>query len=167
MSSYNQEPVTPFYKEPMVLLLIVIPLAAVVWGGVMLSLAFSSKDSLVSDSYYKEGVSYTENQELTQNARVYDVKADVDFTEHEIILKLSGQLPQQPDFLQLQLIHPTLEERDSTIFMQRLADGRYGGVNEIEIHEKRHIWLSSPDQHWRIRTRDAVFPKQSVHLSAR
>lgn len=167
MSSYNQEPVTPFYKEPMVLLLIVFPVAAVIWGFVMLTLAFSSKDSLVSDSYYKKGVSYTENQELAQNARVYDLKADINFSEQEIMLTLTGELKQMPDFLQLQLIHPTLEDRDATVFMQRLADGRYGGVTEENITDKRHIWLSSPEQHWRIRTTDSVFPNQSVHLSAR
>lgn len=167
MQLNNQEPTTPFYKEPFVLLILAIPLAAILWGGVMLKLAFSGKDSLVSDSYYKDGVSYTDNQELIQNARVFNIKANITFDEHEVLLTLTGSMQQAPDFLQLQLIHPTLEERDVTVFMQRLADGRYGGVNEVEINEKRHIWLSSPEQHWRISTTETVTPHQFVQLSAR
>lgn len=167
MTVMNQEKVTPFYKEPLVILLIAIPFAAVIWGGVMLTLAFSSKDSLVSDSYYKQGVSYTENKELDQNARVYDLKADIEFKESEIMLTLQGKLENEPASLQLKLIHPTLEEQDITIFMQRLADGLYGGVNETPINEKRHVWLSSPEQHWRIRTTDIVSSTKALHLSAR
>src|SRR5690606_27117323 len=105
MTVMNQEKVTPFYKEPLVILLIAIPFAAVIWGGVMLTLAFSSKDSLVSDSYYKQGVSYTENKELDQNARVYDLKADIEFKESEIMLTLQGKLENEPASLQLKLIH--------------------------------------------------------------
>lgn len=164
---HNQEPSTPFYKEPFVFLMLAIPLAAILWGGVMLKLAFSGKDSLVSDSYYKDGVSYTENQELIQNARVYDLKASILFEEDQIVVELTGKLQEQPSFLQLQLIHPTLEERDITVFMQQLADGRYAGVSEAEMNEKRHIWLSSPEQHWRISTTETVAPHQSVQLSAR
>lgn len=167
MAINQSEKFTPFYKEPLVYLLIAIPFAAVIWGGVMLSAAFSSKDTLVSDSYYKDGVSYTENKELDQNARVYDLKADISFQQHEVFLSLTGSLPEQPASLQLQLIHPTLEERDISIFMQRLNDGRYAGVLEDEVSEKRHVWLTSPDQRWRMRLTDWVSSDKVLHLSAR
>ena len=72
MSLNQGEEFTPFYKEPLVLLLVVPPIAAIIWGMVMLTLAFNGKDSLVSDSYYKEGVSYTENETLVKNARAFD-----------------------------------------------------------------------------------------------
>ena len=42
---------TPWYKEPMMLIVAGVPVIAVIWGGVMLSLALDSKDSLVSNSY--------------------------------------------------------------------------------------------------------------------
>lgn len=163
----QQEKFTPFYKEPMVLLLIIFPVAAILWGGVMLTLAFSTKDSLVSDSYYKKGVSYTENQLLDQNARVYDIKAEIHFNGDEVMLDLMSELPEEPASLRLQLIHPTLEELDVTLFMQRLADGRYGGVNETEVNDKRHIWLSSPEQQWRVSRTDSITLDKTVHLSAR
>ena len=167
MQNVSQEQFTPFYKEPMVILLIIFPVAALIWGGVMLTVAFSTKDSLVSDSYYKEGVSYTENKLLDQNARVYDIKGDLSFTEDEVMLVLTSTLPEEPASLQLQLIHPTLEEKDAYIFLQRLADGRYGGVNEHPVTDKRHLWISSPDQHWRIRTTVEIRLNKNIHLSAR
>lgn len=167
MTIQSSEKIVPFYKEPLAWMLIAIPFAAVIWGGVMLSLAFSSKDSLVSDSYYKQGVSYTENQELDQNARVFDIKADIHFKPEQVSLTLSGKLTEEPASLQLQLIHPTLEARDVSVFMQRLDTGHYAGVLEEEINDKRHVWLSSPEQHWRIRLTEGVAPNKVLHLSAR
>ena len=49
-------------------LVVGVPLVTVCWGMVMLTLALSSKDSLVSDSYYKDGMSYTENTEIDHKA---------------------------------------------------------------------------------------------------
>ena len=65
----TSEKTTPWYKEPMMLLVIGVPLAAVVWGFIMLSLALDTKDSLVSNSYYKDGMSYTQDLRFHEGAR--------------------------------------------------------------------------------------------------
>src|SRR5690554_2421392 len=156
MNLNQSEELTPFYKEPMVLLLVIPPFAAVIWGMVMLTLAFNGKDSLVSDSYYKEEVSYTENEVLVKNARAVGAAAEVTFNEDGVELILNGEFTIEPHSLQLQLIHPTLEERDLVVFMQRIGPSQYAGVLEESLTDRRHIWLASLEQQWRIKTTDTV-----------
>jgi len=158
---------TPWYKEPMVLLVAGIPLIAVFWGMVMLKLALSTKDSLVSDSYYKDGVSYTENMETDNKAKRLQLAADMTITHDEVTVVLTGYLDEQPATLQLQLIHPTLETRDASILLQRMDDGAYHGVNEIFLPERRHVWLQSPEQGWRIRLTELLEFGKTVHMSAK
>lgn len=162
----NREKITPFYKEPMVLLVAGIPLIAVIWGMVMLNLALDSQDSLVSDSYYKDGVSYTENVELDSKAANLNIVTDITFDTDDVVVALRGNFAEEPASLQLQLIHPTLQDRDVTIFMQRIGPGQYAGVNELPLPERRHIWLFSPEQHWRVRTTEWIEAGKVVTLSA-
>jgi len=135
----TSEKTTPWYKEPMMLLVIGVPLAAVIWGFIMLSLALDTKDSLVSNSYYKDGMSYTQDQRF-----------------HEIIVNATSIADEEPGSLQLQLIHPTLEDRDLTLFLQRTPGGQYVAANELELPQKRVIWLTSPDQEWRVTARTVI-----------
>lgn len=165
----EREPVTPFYKEPMVLLVAGIPLIAVVWGFVMLNLALQSKDSLVSDSYYKDGVSYTENVEVDAQAKALNIRAELTLNGGDAILFLKGNFTTtaEPDSLQLKLIHPTLQENDLAIFMQKIGPGQYAGVNELHESQRRHIWLQSPEQGWRVRSTELLEDGKVVILSAR
>ena len=158
---------TPWYKEPMVLLVAGIPLIAVIWGFVMLKLALSSQDSLVSDSYYKDGVSYTENMEADHKAQRLQVQADAVFTADEVRLTLNGYLDEKPATLLLQMIHPTLETRDATVLLQLMPDGQYAGVNEVVLPERRHLWLQSPKQGWRVRTTELLESGKVVHFQAK
>jgi len=156
-----------WYKEPMFYLVAGIPLVAICWGMVMLKLALSSEDSLVSDSYYKDGVSYTENQEVSEAAKRLQAAADIVFTEDEIRLDLKGYFDEYPNTLNLQLIHPTLEKQDVTVLLQRLPDGQYAGVNELTLPDRRHIWLESPEQGWRIRSTEVIEAGKAIHLQAK
>jgi len=157
---------TPWYKEPMMLIVAGVPVAAVIWGGVMLSLALQSKDSLVSNSYYKDGMSYTEDKRFHEEARRLNVVGEITFTENEILVDISGDMADKPASLQMQLIHPTLEERDLTLFLQRTPDGHYVTANEIELPQKRNIWLTSPDQGWRVAALTMIEAGKKIQTSA-
>lgn len=156
----------PWYKEPMVWLVVGIPLLSVFWGGVIITLAVNTKDSLVSDSYYKDGVSYTENLEMDNKAARLLINAQIVFVNDEVKLNLEGYLDEEPASLSLQLIHPTLQDQDSSIYLQRLEPGTYAGVGEIELPAKRRIWLQSPEQGWRIRSTEFIEPSKVIRLSA-
>lgn len=160
------EIVRPWYKEPLMLLVAGIPLIAVCWGGVMLSLAVNTKDSLVSDSYYKDGVSYTENKEMQDKARRLQAKAQLVVVDDEVRVMLSGYFDQYPATLSLQLIHPTLQDQDITVLLQRNEEGVYVGVNELQLPSRRHIWLQSAEQGWRLRLVETIQENQVLQLTA-
>ena len=99
--SIQNEVRTPFYKEPIAWLLFLMPASAVVWSFVLLFAALDGQDSLVSDSYYKDGVSYTENQAIDHKAKEAHIQAQVLFSKDEVTVHLSSRLAQEPSSLQL------------------------------------------------------------------
>ena len=161
------EKITRWYKEPMMLLVIGIPLLSIGWGFVMLTLAVDGADTLVSDSYYKDGVSYTENEELDQAARNMLAEADIRFEGDRITITLSDAMSAMPTVLQLQMGHPTIEDRDATAMLQQISEREYLGMNPLELPEKRHLWLTSPEQGWRLQQTVFIEPGKVIHLSFR
>lgn len=166
MTKENQD-ASPWYKEPMVWLIAGIPMIAVVWGVVIITLAVNTEDSLVSDSYYKDGVSYTENKEMDDRAARLQITAALVFVNDQARLTLEGYFDNEPESLVLQLIHPTLKTRDVSVFLQRLEDGTYAGVSEVALPGKRRIWLQSPAQGWRIRTTELIEANKVIQLIAK
>lgn len=147
----SDETFTPWYKEPWMLLVAGVPFIAVCWGMVIITLAVTGKDSLVSDSYYKDGMAYTENNTFIDKAKRLQVKAGMVYNQDEIRVTISGYLDEQPTFLLLQLIHPTLETKDESIMLQQTPDGSYLGLSENSHIGKRKLWLQSPDQEWMLK----------------
>ncbi|WP_084645070.1 FixH family protein [Oceanobacter kriegii] len=167
MKQQASEQTRPWYKEPIMWLVVGVPLVTVCWGMVMLTLALSSKDSLVSDSYYKDGMSYTENTEIDHKAGRLQVRANLVISDHEARLNLQGYFDEEPNMLLLRLIHPTLQDRDADVLLQRIADGLYVGAAEVDLPSRRHIWLQSPDQGWRVRATENLSDGQVITLIAK
>lgn len=162
----QDEKFTPFYKEPLMFLIAGVPVVAVILGFVILNLAMSSKDSLVSDSYYKDGVSYTETIDAANKAIELNIKGTLNFTDSEVYLDLSGNFENEPDSVQLLLIHPTLQDRDVDIFMQRISDGKYAGALELALPDRRNIWLQNAQHSWRVRTTETIASGKVITLQA-
>lgn len=158
------EPHTPWYKEPWMLLVAGVPIIAVCWGMVIITLAVTGKDSLVSDSYYKDGMAYTENREWRDKAKRLQVTGSMAYNDGEIRATISGYLDEQPSFLQIQLIHPTLESKDETVLLQQMADGSYLGLANNNHLGKRKIWLQSPEQEWMIKDEALLVNGKAVVL---
>ena len=107
-----------WHREPMVWLIIMIPLSAVVMGAVMLTLAISTYDGLVSDDYYKQGLQINRSMERDALARSYALGADVllGAAGEAIEVSLSGNLRfQSPEIVQLQLFHATRPGLDRSV----------------------------------------------------
>ncbi len=156
----------PWHKEPLVWLILGIPMLSVFWGVVMITLAVDSKDSLVSDSYYKDGVNYTENVNMDNKAKRLQLSATLVFVDDMARLVLDGYLDEEPNSLVLNLIHPTLQEQDSSIFLQRTEESTYTGVSEITLPARRRLWLQSPEQGWRLRSSGHINANQVIQLNA-
>lgn len=161
----SDEPFTPWHKEPWMFLVIGVPFIAVCWGMVIITLAVTGKDSLVSDSYYRDGMAYTENNTFIDKAKRLQVKAGMVYNQDEIRVTITGYLDEQPTFLLLQLIHPTLETRDETVMLQQTADGSYLGLSENSHLGKRKLWLQSPDQEWMLKDEALIENGKPLTLS--
>ncbi|MEN9464801.1 MAG: hypothetical protein RL217_982 [Pseudomonadota bacterium] len=164
--SIQSEVRTPFYKEPIAWLLFLMPASAVVWSFVLLFAALDGQDSLVSDSYYKDGVSYTENQAIDHKAKEAHIRTELSFTDSEVLVRLHSRLKEEPNSLQLKLIHPTLQNEDVEVFLQRMNAGEYKGVMEQAHLGRRLVWLQSPEQQWRVRSEAMIDAGQSLSLNA-
>jgi hypothetical protein len=147
------------------ILVIGVPVIAICWGIVIVTLAVTGKDSLVSDSYYKDGMAYTENREFRDKAARLQVKAVMTYNNGEIHTTISGYLDEQPGFLRLQIIHPTLETKDETILLQQMDDGSYLGVTEHDHTGKRKLWLQSPEQEWMIKYEAIIENGKAINLT--
>ena len=158
------EPFTPWYKEPWMLLVLGVPTIAVCWGMVIITLAVTGKDSLVSDSYYKDGMAYTENNTFIDKAKRLQVKAAMTYNNGEIEATITGYLDEQPTFLLLQLIHPTLETKDESVFLQQTADGKYLGLANNDHLGKRKLWLQSPEQDWMLKDEALIEDGKTLSL---
>jgi hypothetical protein len=160
----SNEPYTPWYKEPWMILVAGVPIIAVCWGMVIITLAVTGKDSLVSDSYYRDGMAYTENNTFIDKAKRLQLQASMIYSEGEIRATISGYLDEQPNFLTIQLIHPTLETRDETVMLQQMRDGSYIGLATNNHLGKRKIWLQSPEQEWMIKDEMLIENEKSLTL---
>jgi uncharacterized protein len=119
----------PWYLEPYVWLMIVIPFTAVIMGGFLLYLAIKSNDGVVVDDYYKQGLAINERLEREQMAQQLGLRAEVDFkTEQKIVFvslfadEESYRLPAQ---LELRFLHRTQAGHDQIVQLRRIADTLY------------------------------------------
>lgn len=162
------EKVTHWYKEPWMILIAGVPIMSIILGITMVTVAYKNKDTLVSDTYYKDGVNYTEDQHHDEEARRMKIRASLVFSEKEILLSMTSLLKETPINLELRLIHPTLEDQDESVFLERLPDGRYVGANPLtEFPQKRHIWLLSQTQEWRVRDTQVIDADKPVSIHAK
>lgn len=161
----SNEPTSAWYKEPWMLLVIGVPVVAICWGMVILTLAVTGKDSLVSDSYYKDGMAYTENRVFRDKAKRLQLTATLTYNDGEIKANIDGYLDDLPSFLQIQLIHPTLETEDETVMLQKMADGSYLGLANLKHLGKRKLWVFSPEQEWMIKDEALVENGKLVKLT--
>lgn len=117
-----------WYKEPYVWLLILFPLAAVVMGIIMISLAIRSDDGLVVDDYYKQGLEINMTLERDRAADYYGITMDlsVDETGKKITVHLNGNnIFHMPESLHARFIHRTRSGFDQSIILTRSHDGSY------------------------------------------
>lgn len=145
-----------WYKEPYVLMLIGIPSSSVIVCTILITLATSTKDTLVRDNYYKDGLAINQELKWDKKAKNWGIRAELTVTGNTASLVLLNSRQLAPNMLQLKLSHPTLAEsdRDSLLqltqqkqngkpvfqgFIDDLGDGRY------------YVQVESPEQSWRLR----------------
>ncbi len=143
---------SPWYREPLVWLLIGIPLSSVIFGIFMLQLALNSDDGLVVDDYYQRGKEINRVLKRDRAAATYGLESRLtfDYGTATVSMRLisHGQKVSPPE-IRLQFLHATRAGHDREITLLRTADMAYFGLLPRDIVAGRFdLELEADD--WRL-----------------
>lgn len=143
-------PKSPWWKEPMVWLIIGLPMTAVVASMVTWWIAADGADPLVAEDYYKQGMAITQTMEREARAASLGLNMRLSTHGNELHGQLQGRLDHYPDRLLLTLVHPSREERDLNLVLIATDHGEYrAALPSIPAGERRLV-LQPEDQDWRL-----------------
>ena len=117
-----------WYRQPMVWLVIAIPLSAVIVGSILLTLSIQTFDGLVEDDYYKKGKEINQVLARDEYALQNGIEAAVsmDAATGIIVIDLSSEANYVfPVQMGLSLLHPTVSAQDVKLLLEQGPDGRY------------------------------------------
>lgn len=157
----------PWYREPLVWMLIAIPASAVVAGFVTLALAIATRDGLVVDDYYWRGKQINRVLARDREATVRGMEARVRFDEERGLLAVHLQAAKATAFpaeLRLSLLHATRAGLDRQVALMRAADGDYYGPVAPLPAGRWHVQLET--ERWRLIGRLATPHERELHIVA-
>ncbi len=148
----------PWYRQPLVWMLIAIPASSVVVGMTMLWLAAASYDGLVVDDYYKRGLEINRDLERDRSAERLGLSAEIalDARSGGVQVRIASEDAKValPDRVMLQLLHPTRSGMDQRVELRLQGEGLYRGTAERLGSGRWHLQLET--EQWRIVGRLAV-----------
>jgi len=161
---YMQTDTRPWYKEPFVWMLIGVPLSSVIVGSFFIFLAASTKDTLVRDNYYKDGLAINQELKWDKKAISLDVELAIVIDGNSASIKIKNSRQVAPNTLTLKLSHPTLKEKDRDSFLQHSKDGEFKGFIENLDNGRYYIMVESLEQQWRLRKSIEVIQGSTLSL---
>jgi hypothetical protein len=158
--------IQPWYRQLWPWILISIPLTAVVLGFYMFYLADVHRDDLVTDSYYKEGMTINRKLMMDHQAENLKIKATLkSIGQGEIVFTIENATDSA---IQLSLFHVSSSEQDKVVALVPEEGYDYSIVSsEIEsLLSSQGVWyleLKGTDSHWRLRKR-VVTPLSELEM---
>ncbi len=154
----------PWYKHPHVWLLITFPVLAIMGGMHMLYLAATSKDSLVSDNYYKEGNNINQRLQLEKAAIAKGITGQVILGDNQqsirILLNRNDLGP-----IKLKIVHPTLDGLDQEVTLSNPVGSMYTGqLKQVLQPGNWYLELSDSNKTWSLRKPWATQRSESIAL---
>lgn len=143
---------SPWYRQPLVWMIILIPLSAVVGGMVTLYLAATTQDGLVEDDYYWRGKAINRVLRRDQWALAHHLRGQLQRQRDggELVLYLqSGPDVELPASLDLDMRYATRALEDQVITLERRAPGTYAGHLPANLHIGKWYSQVQTDQ-WRL-----------------
>ena len=148
-------------REPMVWMLIAIPLSAVIMGVVMITLAIQSYSGLVVDDYYKKGKQI--NRVLARDKFAYELGLAAGFkieADGSIEVRFAPEVQVIPgDKIVLELIHATMPGLDQKLTMRKGSTHLLGGEIDLPGQGRWNLYLQTGD--WRL-TGSLQYPQQTT-----
>lgn len=139
----------PWYKEPMVWLVIAIPLSSVIYGTFFLIVSITSFDGMVVDDYYKVGKQINRELKRDKAALAHDLTAQVS-VENKMVTVFLKTNPDYsaPPALEVRFLYSTRADIDKETFVEQVSPGTYkGSIPELETG-RWNVQIASDD--WRL-----------------
>lgn len=140
-----------WWKEPMVWLIIGLPVSAVIGGAITVWFATDKPDPLVSDDYYKEGFAVHQATQREQLATSLGISARLRVANaNELNLQLRGRFATMPTSLAVRLVHPSDSTQDIGVQLPAVGDGLYRAPLPPVPAGKRRLIIEPADHAWRL-----------------
>ena len=153
-----------WYQEPLVWMLVAIPLSSVLVGFVMLWLAIVNEDGLVVDDYYKRGLEINRTLERDAAATKHALTSELRFVTatDQILVTIEAAVGfEYPATIMLGVYHSVKTGFDIEVVLARISDKAYSGPSPELIPGRWYLDLHA-DQ-WRI-TGHMTWPVESASL---
>lgn len=147
--------IPPWYKQFWPWFIFGLPASVVVACIVTVTIAFKNQDSLVVDSYYKEGRAINRVLERDQAAERLALAADVsiDTLVGEVQVLMAGDVSARPPTLEMQWFHPTDKRQDFSITLKHASDNRYVGQLDGAVNHRWYIQVTAQQpEPWRLKS---------------
>lgn len=157
-------------SEPMMLLVVGIPLTSVIVSFTFLAIAITSFDGVVEDDYYRQGKEINRLLLRDDTAARLQLSANVAIGENRVVAQLSAAQPLEwPENLTLRLLHPTRDGFDLTLLLQRQSAGtdsaqHYGAVIPSIATGEWILQIDTPT--WRLMRRGRYGNQHTVRLGS-
>lgn len=141
----------PWYKQRWPWFLIAGPGIVVIAGFITLWMAITSDDGLVTDDYYKQGLTVNQRMQRDHQASSLGLHADLMRSGAGMRLLLSADASTNlPEEIVLRLAHPTRAGMDQAIVMKTEGQGFYSGKLSSEISGRWLVSIEDPAKQWRL-----------------
>lgn len=174
LSSPRKAASIPWYRQRWPWLLMLGPAIVVVAGVYTGWLAFTRQDALVVDDYYKEGKTINRDLRRDREASRQGVAIELNYVAASgklngvVRTNATAEVPTQgrgrgeeklpvsvspqalPPALTLQLLHPTLPEKDLRLVLYPMADGRFSVAVPALDQARWRILIEDGKRNWRL-----------------
>jgi hypothetical protein len=140
----------PWYREPMLWLVILLPAAAVVAALASVVIAFVTRDAVVADEYRKEGLAINLDPTRDLAAQRLGVGAELSFAAGTVSVRLDPGTAAPPTQLVLLLSHATRAEQDRLVRLTAGPNGSYSAALPALAPGHWYLEVSPADRAWRL-----------------
>jgi uncharacterized protein len=140
----------PWYREPMVWLVITIPALTVVGGLTTVVIAHLRSDAVVAGEYRKEGLAIGRDPTRDRAAQRLGIRASVALEGGRLRVGLDRGAAAPPSELVVLLSHATRAEQDRDVTLKATAAGVYSAPLPPLAPGHWYLEVSPRDRSWRL-----------------
>lgn len=141
---------TAWHSEPIVWMLIALPLIAVIASITTYFIASKNADIIVSEEHVKDGFAVRQVLDRDVKAAELGVSATLKAYPGRLTIHLDGRFPAPPKNLLLTLEHPSSAEHDIVLVFEPMGNQDYTASYAAIPAGKRNLELTANDHQWRV-----------------